>query len=191
MTKKILNEYDDTKRMLNVLRNLNTKSNGSNLTERRHFYGEQNAMIGGKDQDYAGNEEFGNNQEQQNDESGVDVVNDVDVKMISSDPRDKTLTDEQKTMLSGLVDSFREQVSQTAELTPGFTFNVDDIRLDGVIPELDLKFTYISGQNAGLYINAEMLNITDQTMQTFTKLFAYSKQITDSLDLMLRQRKNN
>lgn len=191
MTKKILNEYDDTKRMLNVLRNLNTKSNGSNLTERRHFYGEQNAMIGGKDQDYAGNEEFGNNQEQQNDENGVDVVNDVDVKMISSDPRDKTLTDEQKTMLSGLIDSFREQVSQTAELTPGFTFNVDDIRLDGVIPELDLKFTYISGQNTGLYINAEMLNITDQTMQTFTKLFAFSKQITDSLDLMLRQRKNN
>lgn len=191
MTKKILNEYDDTKRMLNVIRNLNTKSNGTNLTERRHYYGEQNAMIGGKDQDYAGNEEFGNDQEQQNDENGVDVVNDVDVKMISSDPRDKTLTDEQKTMLSGLIDSFREQVSQTAELTPGFTFNVDDIRLDGVIPELDLKFTYISGQNTGLYINAEMLNVTDQTMQTFTKLFAFSKQITDSLDLMLRQRKNN
>lgn len=194
MTKKILNEYDDTKRMLNVIRNLNNKPNGGNLTERRHFYGEQNAMIYNQDKDYAGNEGLeheSNEQQPMNDESGVDVVNDVDVKMNSSDPRDKTLTDEQKTMLSGLVDSFREQVSQTAELTPGFTFNPDEIRLDGVIPEMDLKFTYISGQNTGLYINGEMLNITDQTMQTFTKLFAYSKQITDSLDLMLRQRKNN
>lgn len=194
MTKKILNEYDDTKRMLNVIRNMNNKSTGKNLTERRHDYSEANAMIYGRDQDYAGNEGLeheSNEQQPLNDESGVDVVNDVDVKMNSSDPRDKTLTDEQKTMLSGIIDSFREQVSQTAELNPGFTFNMDEIRLDGVIPELDLKFTYISGQNAGLYINAEMLNITDQTMQTFTKLFAFNKQITDSLELMLRQRKNN
>lgn len=194
MTKKILNEYDETKRMLNVIRNLNNKSTGKNLTERRHYYGEQNAMIGGKDQDYAGNEGLeheSNEQQPQNDENGIDVVNDVDIKMNSSDPRDKTLTDEQKTMLSGIIDTFREQVSQTAELDPGFTFNMDEIRLDGIIPELDLKFTYISGQNAGLYINAEMLNITDQTMQQFTKLSSFNKQITDSLELILRQRKNN
>lgn len=191
MTKKILNEYDDTKRMLNLIRNIKTNSTSGQLTERRHFYGEQNAMIGGKDQDYAGNEEFGNDQEQENDENGVDVVNDVDVKLISSDPSDKTLTDEQKTMLSGLIDTFRQQVSQTAELNPGFTFSPDNIRLDGFIPELDLKFTYITGENAGLYVNAEMLNINEQTMQEMNKLLTFNKQITDSLELMLRQRKTN
>lgn len=195
MTKKILNEYDDTKRMLNVIRNLNNKSTGKNLTERRHYYGEQNSQVGAADNDYIGDDSYEKKpleqNQPQNDESGVDVVNDVDVKMNSSDPRDKVLTDEQKTMLSGLIDSFREQVSQTAELDPGFTFNMDEIRLDGMIPEFDLKFTYISGQNAGLYINAEMLNVTDQTMELFTKLSAFNRQITDSLELMLRQRKNN
>ena len=194
MTNKILNEYDDTKRMLNVIRNMNNKSTGRNLTERRHYYGEQNAMIGGKDSDYAGNEGLEHENNEQNPETndtGIDVVNDVDINMNSSDPSDKKLTDEQKKILSGLVDSFRQQVSQTAELDPGFTFNVDEIRLDGIIPEFDLKFAYISGQNTGLYINAEMLNITDQTSNLLTKLSSFNKQITDSLDIILRQRKNN
>lgn len=182
MTKKILNEYDDTKRMLNVLRNFKSPSK-ANLTERRHYYGEQDVPTG--------NETFDNDQEQQDDESGVDNVNDVDIKMISSDERDMTLTDEQKTMISGLIDSFREQVSQTAVLDPGFTLNVDEIRLDGNIPEDDLKFTYISGENAGLYINAEMLTITQETMELLTKMLNYNKQITDSMELILRQRQNN
>lgn len=183
MTKKILNEYDDTKRMLNVLRNFKSPSKSS-LTERRHYYGEQDVPTGNDNEMY-------NNQEQNDDESGVDNVNDVDIKMISSDQRDMTLTDEQKTMISSLIDSFREQVSQTAELDPGFTLNVDEIRLDGVIPEEDLKFTYITGENAGLYINAQMLTITQETMELLTKMLNYNKQITDGMELILRQRQNN
>ena len=191
MTKKILNEYDETKKMLNIIRNINNP-NKSNLTEiRRHYYGEQNAMIGGKDSDYAGNDEMEQEPQPENDENGVDVVNDVDVKLISNDPQDKTLTDEQKTSLSSLIDSFREQVSQTAELDPGFTFNVDEIRLDGHIPEFDMKFTYIAGENSGLYINAEMLNITQEVSEIIINMLNFNKQINDGLELMLRQRKNN
>lgn len=185
MTKKILNEYDDTKRILNVLRNFKAPSK-RNLTERRHYYGEQDVP--------GGNEEsngFENQEQQQNDESGVDVINDVDIKMISNDERDRILTDEQKTMISGLIDSFREQVSQTAELEPGFTLNVDEIRFDGIIPEEDLKFTYITGENSGLYINAQMLSVAQETVDLLVKMLNFNKQITDSMELILRQRKNN
>lgn len=184
---KLLNEYDDTKRMLRALREFKAPANGKFLTERRHFYGEQ-------DDQFNAEQPQGDQQQQpqnNNGQSNVDAINDVDIKMLSNDERDMTLSDEQKTMISGLIDSFREQVSQTAELRPGFTFNVDEIRLDGNIPEFDLKFTYITGQNAGLYINAEMLNITQQTMDLLNKLSTYNKQITDSLELMLRQRQNN
>jgi hypothetical protein len=183
---KLLNEYDDTKRMLRALREFKAPSNGKFLTERKHYYGEQ-------DDQFNNEQPQNDNGQPQNDngQNNVDAINDVDIKMISNDERDMTLSDEQKTMISGLIDSFREQVSQTAELTPGFTFNLDEIRLDGVIPEFDIKFTYITGQNAGLYINAEMLNITQQTMDLLNKLSTYNKQITDSLELMLRQRKNN
>jgi hypothetical protein len=173
MEKKILNEYDDTKRMLNVLRNFKTP-NKTNLTERRHYYGEQDVPDGNE-------EVYNNDQEQQHDESGVDVINDVDIKMISSDSRDMVLTDEQKTMISGLIDQFREQVSQTAELDPGFTLNVDEIRLDGTIPEQDLKFTYISGNNSGFYINAQMLDITQETVELITKMLNFNRQINDSM----------
>jgi len=186
---KLLNEYDEAKRMLNLIRNIKTTSDSKQLTERRHFYGEQDSQVG-MDNNEDPNE-FENQDDQENDESGVDVVNDVDIKMISSDERDMTLTDEQKTMISGLIDSFREQVSQTAVLDPGFTLNVDEIRLDGHIPEEDLKFTYISGENAGVYINAEMLSVTQETMELLTKMLNYNKQITDSMELILRQRQNN
>lgn len=180
----ILNEYDDTKRMLSVLRNFKAPSK-SNLTERRHYYGEAEQQNGGDENNY-------NQQDQpDNDQSDIDVINDVDIKMLSSDQQDMSLTDEQKTSISGLIDSFRELVSQTAELDPGFTFNTDEIRLDGNIPELDIKFTYITGQNAGFYINAEMLNITQPTMDVLVKMLSYDKQITDGLELILRQRKNN
>lgn len=192
MTKRILNEYDDTKKMLNVLRNFKAPSK-TNLTERRHEYSEQSSQNLLSNQEYNGEEdsEYENDQPQENDNNDVDVINDVDVKLISSDQGDMVLTDEQKTAISGVIDSFREQVSQTAELDPGFTFSPNDIRLDGVISELDLNFTYITGQNAGLYVNAEMLNVTQETMDILTKMLTYNKQITDSLELMLRQRRNN
>jgi len=185
---KLLNEYDEAKRMLNLIRNIKTTSESKQLTERRHFYGEQDSQVGMNDEDP---NEFENQDNQENDESGVDVINDVDIKMISSDNRDMTLTDEQKTMISGLIDSFREQVSQTAVLDPGFTLNVDEIRLDGNIPENDLKFTYISGENAGFYINAEMLIVSQETMELLTKMMNFDKQISDSMELILRQRQNN
>ena len=193
MTKKILNEYDDNRRMLNIIRNFKTPSK-ANLTERRHEYLEQNAMIGGRDSDYSGNEEqrseFSNYQPDSN-ENGIDAINDVDVKLISNDPKDKILTDEQRTMISGLIDNFREQISQNVDFKPGFTFNVDEIRLDGVLPENDIKFTFITGENGGLYINAEMLNVNEQTIQMLNKLLTFNKQMTDGLELVLRQRKTN
>jgi hypothetical protein len=186
MARTILNEYDDTKKMLNVLRNFKAPSK-TNITERRHYYNEQDDFNGEDESEGV----YGSDQPQENEQNDVDVINDVDVKLISSDQVDMTLTDEQKTAISGIIDSFREQVSQTAELEPGFTFSPNEIRLDGIIPEHDLNFTYITGQNAGLYVNAEMLNITQEIMDTLTKMLTYNKQITDSLELMLRQRRNN
>lgn len=191
MTKMTLNEYDDTKKMLNILRNFKSPSK-TNLTERRHDYAEQSSQqFLSNDQSGSDEEAYDSDQPQENDNNDVDVINDVDVKLISSDENDMVLTDEQKTAISGIIDSFRDQVSQTAELDPGFTFSPDEIRLDGIIPELDLNFTYITGQNAGLYINAEMLNVTQETMDVLVKMLTYNKQITDALDLILRQRKNN
>lgn len=171
--KKILNEYDDTKRMLNAIRKF------SLLNEQ-----------------YAGEANPQNKVDTELDDSGktesdVDNINDVDVHLISNDDSDLSLNDQQRQGVGNLIDSFRDQVSQTANLEPGLTFTTGQVRLDGVLPDYDIKFVYISGQNAGLYINAQMLKITDQIIPVIQKLYKFQNQFNTFMDTLIRERENN
>lgn len=121
----------------------------------------------------------------------ITVINDVDVKLVSSDTVDLELTEEQKNTISGLIDSFREQVSQIAELKPGFTFNETQIRLDGSITDLDINFVFIVGDEGGLYLNADMLLIDNDVMTTITKLSKFELTFRDTIEPLLRERKTN
>lgn len=163
MQKKIISSYDDTKKMLNTLRKLNeTKSSFNTLRE-----------------------------QEESTSDDVTVINDVDVKLVSSDTVDLELTEEQKNIISGLIDSFREQVSQIAELKPGFTFNETQIRLDGSITDLDINFVFIVGDEGGLYLNADMLLIDNDVMTTITKLSKFELTFRDTIEPLLRERKTN
>lgn len=174
--KKILNEYDDTKKMLNTLRGLTSKGNALN----EQFAGES----GISDEEEV-------NQSAEKTESDVDNVNGVDVNLVSSDDEDLKLTDQQRTEIANLIDSFREQVSQTANLEPGFTFVSGQGRLDGVVQEFNLKFVFIAGQDAGVYINSQMLKLENDTVATIEKLVRFQEQFVASIDTMLRERANN
>ena len=121
----------------------------------------------------------------------ITVINDVDIKLVSSDTVDLELTEEQKNAISGLIDSFREQVSQIAELKPGFTFNETQIRLDGSITDLDINFVFIVGDEGGLYLNADMLLIDNDVMTTITKLSKFELTFRDTIEPLLRERKTN
>lgn len=163
MQKKIISSYDDTKKMLNTLRKLNeTKSSFNTLREQ---------------------------EEPTSDD--ITVINDVDIKLVSSDTVDLELTEEQKNTISSLIDSFREQVSQIAELKPGFTFNETQIRLDGSITDLDINFVFIVGDEGGLYLNADMLLIDNDVMTTITKLSKFELTFRDTIEPLLRERKTN
>lgn len=163
MQKKIISSYDDTKKMLNTLRKLNeTKSSFNTLREQ---------------------------EEPTSDD--ITVINNVDIKLVSSDTVDLELTEEQKNTISGLIDSFREQVSQIAELKPGFTFNETQIRLDGSITDLDINFVFIVGDEGGLYLNADMLLIDNDVMTTITKLSKFELTFRDTIEPLLRERKTN
>lgn len=121
----------------------------------------------------------------------ITVINDVDIKLVSSDTVDLELTEEQKNTISSLIDSFREQVSQIAELKPGFTFNETQIRLDGTITDLDINFVFIVGDEGGLYLNADMLLIDNDVMTTITKLSKFELTFRDTIEPLLRERKTN
>jgi hypothetical protein len=168
MQKKILNEYDDTKRMLNKLRSLNESKKSFRINEQF---------------------ETQSSEEPQNDD--LTVINDVDVKLLSGDQMDMKLSDEHKNMLSSLIDSFRDQVSQISELDPGLTLSERQIRLDGSIPDEDINFVLIAGEEAGLYINADMLKLEQETINVLTKLFRFEQPFKDAVEPILRQRMNN
>ena len=165
--------YDDTKKMLNLMRKLNENVNGSKKTIREQI-----------EQDTQNNP----NQQQKDD---IAVINDVDVKILSNDPIDLEITDIHKNAISGLIDSFRDQVSQITNFEPGFTINQNQIRLDGSIPDQDINFVIISGDESGLYINADMLNVNAETLLILDKLSKFEKPFKDAMEPIIRDRNNN
>lgn len=165
--------YDETKKMLNLMRKLNENTNNTKKTIREQI--EQNAEQ--------------NPNEQQKDD--ITVINDVDVKLLSNDPADMQLSDEQKNAISGLIDSFREQVSQITNFEPGITINQTQIRLDGSIPDQDINFVLISGNESGLYINADMLKVNTETLIVLEKLSKFEQPFKDAMEPLIRDRNNN
>lgn len=172
MQNKQISGYDDTKKMLNTLRKLNESRTSHNTLR------EQSEM----------------NQpevETQQDNDEVSVINDVDVKIVSTDSMDLKIMDDEKSAISGLIDSFRNEVSQIADLKPGITITESQIRLDGNLTDEDLSFVFIVGDEPGLYLNADMLKIEDETVTSISRLVKFEDTFKTTMEPMLRQRRSN
>jgi hypothetical protein len=165
------NDYDYTKKMLNTIRNI-SESKKSTRTLREQ-------------------EEPQSPEQQQQINNDITVINDVDVKMLSTDQADMKLMDDQKTAISGLIDNFRQQVSQIVEFNPGMTINQSQIRLDGKLTDQDVSFVIIAGQESGVYINAEMLKIEAETLVVLDKLVKFEETYKTTMEPMITQRDNN
>jgi hypothetical protein len=160
--------YDETKKMLNTLRNFQLKTSTNN---RINEQAELNVP--------------------QKEDNDVFVVNDVDVNINSSDKSDLSLNEEEKNNLSQLIDNFKTQVSQIVDFEPGFTINQNQIRLDGTLTDDDINFVLISGEERGLYINGDMLKIEPEKLESLNKLLEFQKTFVSSTEQMINQRNNN
>ena len=172
--KNKVNEYDQIKGMLNKLRNLNESKhiNKSQINENEEI---EKPEVSTTDFD---KEQYDN----------VEVINDVEVKLISTDKEDVELKPEEKTSITQLIDSFRQQVSQIAELDPGFTVSEKQIRLDGTITDLEINFVLIAGEEAGLYINSDMLSIENETIQMLEKISKFYPTFVTAMEPLIRDR---
>lgn len=157
------NQYDETKKMLNVIRNL------------------QNKYITEQDSDVP-------NSEMKDD---ISVINDVDVKFISSDSSDLQIDEEDKKIISQVIDNFKQQVSQIVEFEPGFTIKPNEIRLDGNIKDEEIIFTLVAGENDGLYINTNMSEVNDEFVDVVTKLKNFEKVFKTALEPLIDKLQNN
>jgi ribonuclease HII len=119
------------------------------------------------------------------------VLNDnVEVKIHSTDQQDLSLSEEEKNSLNQLIQNFKSQVSELASFEEGFNIYVDSVRLDGTISN-DLGFVLIAGNDRGLYINADMLKIEDETADVIGKLSKFQHSFEDVMNEIMNSRKNN
>lgn len=174
MQKKVTG-YDETKKMLNTLRRLN-----ENKTS--------NSVI--KEQEEVSQQEVDPSQTQKQ-ESDFIIINDVEVKMLSTDEMDMELKEDQKETISNLIDNFRQQVSQIVDFDPGMTINQNQIRLDGTLTDEDINFVFIAGEESGVYINADMLKLETETGTALEKLAKFEETFKTSMEPLITQRNNN
>lgn len=122
----------------------------------------------------------------------VEVVNDVEVKLISTDQEDIKLKDDEKNSISQIIDSFRQQVSQLADLDPGLTISEQQIRLDGNMTDnTDISFVFIAGEDSGLYVNGDMLSIDNETIEMLGKLLKFQPTFVTAMEPLIRDRRTS
>lgn len=171
---KTKNDYDVMKGMLKTIRTI-TESKIPNRT--------LNEAVGFQSPEVDKSDE--------NLKNDVMVVNDVEIKMNSSDEADLTLQDSEKTAISQLIDNFKQQVSQIADFTPGVTIASDQIRLDGTLTDQDISFVFIAGKESGAYINADMLKLEQDVANELEKLAKFQETFETAMNPLIQERKTN
>jgi hypothetical protein len=166
------NSYDEIKGMLKTLRTLNESKPSFKVLKE-----EETPM-----NNMGGNEDV---------KDDIIVINNVEVNISSEDSEDMKLEENQKTAISALIDSFREQVSQIVDFEPGMTVKETQIRLDGTLTDNDISFVMIAGEEGGLYVNADMLKIEQEEIDTLNKLLKFEKTYKDAMEPLITERQNN
>jgi flagellar motility protein MotE (MotC chaperone) len=169
------NQYDVTKNMLRTIRTL-TES----VSHKKSINEEETENSGLNMHNMDGNVK-----------DDITVINDVDVKLLSNDERDMELKDDQKELISKLIDSFKQQVSQMVDFEPGITINQNQIRLDGKLTDEKIDFVFIAGEEAGIYINADMLKLEQNMANVLTKLAKFEETYKTELEPIITQRNHN
>jgi hypothetical protein len=175
--------YDETKMMLNTLRKLNESKNTSSNVLREQS---QEQRISTDTSSFPKDDV-----QTSNEKDNLMVINDVEVKLLSTDELDLKLLDDQKNSISGVIDNFKQQVSQIVEFEPGFTISSNQIRLDGVLTDDDISFVLISGEEGGLYVNADMLKLDSEIMVVMDKLVKFEATFKTAMEPLISQRNNN
>ena len=168
-------DYDVTKSMLKTIRSLTESKSYKTPINEETSTGQQMP-------------DMGTTQELKSD---VAVINDVEVKLNSSDKADLKISDTDKNAISQLIDGFSQQVSQIVEMEPGMTISKDQIRLDGYLTDEDVHFVFIAGKDSGIYINAEMLKLEQNVATVLEKLAKFQEVFQSAMDPLIKERNYN
>jgi hypothetical protein len=188
IAKKPVDSYDETKKMLNTIRKIQSavKPKYGLLREQddptdQSFEGTQGMQDSVPSQDPS--------QNQSKEKQDIAVINDVNIQIHSEDPEDLQLGDEEKGKISQLIDDFRTEVSETVDFG---TFNIypTSAKLDGRISDVGLDFQLSTGDDTGFYIKGSMLKIDDTSLDIINKLKVFEAKYSNIINTLLVSRRN-
>lgn len=181
------NSYDETKKMLKTVRNLQENAKSKKVLDEQL---ERNPNPEAQNQSFERPEPqvTDRNPGQPSEGSDYAVINDVEVVIHSEDPEDMELSDDEKGKISQLIDDFRAEVAETAEFDKLNVYEAN-AKLDGKLGDINLQFTLSTGNDTGLYINGQMLKIDQNILLILEKLIAYQLKFSSTInDLLVRRR---
>lgn len=124
-------------------------------------------------------------------ESGFDLVNNVEVNSTSNDKDDINLSDNEKNVVNQLMMNFRTQVSEVVNFDNGINIKSDEVRLDGSFNS-NLMFTFIlSNQFDGVYITTEMIELDEDNLSLINKLKQFVPDFRDVANQLIQNRQTN
>lgn len=187
------NSYDDTKKMLNTLRKLNeSRTKESTLIKEqedlyRSSYPSKEDSVDTSDQ-FADDGSTDLNPSQPAEDSDYTVINDVEIVIHSEDSEDLELTEEEKGKVSQLIDDFRAEVEETVEFGKMDIYE-SSAKLTGNLGEYGLEFTLSTGDDTGLYINGQMIRVSEEFLSMLQNLNRYQTKYSSTINDLLVRRK--
>lgn len=128
---------------------------------------------------------------EQNEKEQITTINSVDVKIMSTDDLDLELKDDEKNQITQLIDQFHQEVSNIVEFDSLLIYE-NSTKLSGVIPQLNIKFVFSSGDDEGLFLtNISTLKINQEISEMINKLMDFQEKYVEITENLIRNRKEN
>ncbi len=181
--KQNLDSYDETKKMLNIIRGIQRKSSYINIREQI----QQGSPVMDDSITPQGHPQQNTGEEKKD----FKVINNVEVVIQSTDPADTEISDEESGKISQLIDDFRSEVSEIVDFGK-LIFYGESAKLDGVIGNIKLGFTLSTGDDEGLFLsNTSLLKMSDDVTQTIEKLKKFQYKFMSVINDLISARKQN
>lgn len=117
------------------------------------------------------------------------VINGLEVEIVSSDSDDLSLSEDEKKIISQLVDDFRSDVSGFAEFDK-LRIYPESAKLNGNFEDLGMGFILSTGKETGLYITeSSMLKVTKEVIDTINNLNEFQDKFSNTLNKFLVNRR--
>lgn len=189
MTTRPKNDYDEIKGLLNKVRKIQAMSAASKEEQLlREQMNEPDGNEAPPTEEKSPDPSQGYSDYTTNEKEDIAVINGIDVEVHSEDSEDLELKDEEKTKISQLIDDFRMEVSEIAEFDKLHIYETS-AKLDGRFTDIDIAFSFSTGDDTGLYIsNASMLKIDDRSLAMINKLKAFEQKYINSINDLLVNR---